>query len=149
MTHWNHLIHGEHMFQLDSEMSIYDEKYYRDEFMKIKEKYEDYISYLEDNQSQIEYIDPLETEGFFIAKSIYSIDKEYTHCEIHPSLILSAVSINIPFPEHSQYPRNVFSCQQTKQAVGLYSSAYNTRFDTFAHILNYPQKPIVTTRFKK
>ena len=149
MTHWNHLIRGEHMFQIDPEMSIYDEKYHRDEFMKIKDTKEDYISYLEDNQSQIEYVDPLETEGFFISKSIYSIDKEYTHCEIHSSLILSAVTLNIPFPEHSQYPRNVFSCQQTKQAVGLYSSAYNTRFDTFAHILNYPQKPIVTTRFKK
>ena len=48
------------------------------------------ISYLEDNQSQIEYVDPLETEGFFISKSIYSIDKEYTHCEIHSSLILGA-----------------------------------------------------------
>ena len=149
MSHWNHLIRGEHIFDLYPELSVYDEMYHRDEFMKIKEKYEDYISYLQDNISQIEYIDPLETEGFFISKSIYSIDKEYTHCEIHPSLILSAVALNIPFPEHSQYPRNVFSCQQTKQAVGLYSSSYNTRFDTFAHVLNYPQKPIVTTRYKK
>ena len=69
--------------------------------------------------------------------------------EIHSSMILSAVSLNIPFPEHSQYPRNAFSCQQTKQAVGIYSSAYNTRFETFAHILHYPQRPIVTTRYKK
>ena len=149
MSHWNHLIRGEHMYDLYPELSVYDETYHREEFMKIKTKYEDYISYLEDNKAQIEYIDPLETEGFFISKSIYSIDKEYTHCEIHSSLILSAVALNIPFPEHSQYPRNVFSCQQTKQAVGLYSSAYNTRFDTFAHVLNYPQKPIVTTRYKK
>ena len=71
------------------------------------------------------------------------------HCEIHPSLMLSAVSLNIPFPEHSQYPRNAFSCQQTKHAVGVYSSAYNTRFETFSHILYYPQRPIVTTRYKK
>ena len=149
MSSWNHLIRGEHMYRLDPEMSIYDERYHRDEFMIIKDKHEDYLSYLEDNASQIEYIDPLETEGFLIGKSIYSLDKEYTHCEIHSSLMLSAVVVNIPFPEHSQYPRNVFSCQQTKQAVGLYSSAYNTRFDTFAHVLNYPQKPIVTTRFKK
>ena len=149
MNTWNHLIRGEHMYKIDPKMSVYDESYFRDEFMDIKLKYPDYISYLTDNQAQIEYIDPLETEGFFIGKGIHSLDKEYSHCEIHPSLILSAVTVNIPFPEHSQYPRNVFSCQQTKQAVGLYSSAYNTRFDTFAHILNYPQKPLVTTRYKK
>ena len=149
MNTWNHLIRGEHMYKIDPEMSVYDESYHRSEFMDIKMRFPDYISYLTDNQAQIEYIDPLETEGFLISKSIYSIDKEYSHCEIHPSLILSAVTLNIPFPEHSQYPRNVFSCQQTKQAVGLYSSAYNTRFDTFAHILNYPQKPLVTTRYKK
>ena len=149
MNTWNHLIRGEHMYKIDPKMSVYDESYFREEFMDIKMRYPDYISYLTDNQAQIEYIDPLETEGFFISKSIYSIDKEYSHCEIHPSLILSAVALNIPFPEHSQYPRNVFSCQQTKQAVGLYSSAYNTRFDTFAHVLNYPQKPLVTTRYKK
>ena len=62
---------------------------------------------------------------------------------------MSALTVNIPFPEHSQAPRNVFSSQQTKQAVGVYSSAYNTRFDTFAHVLHYPQKPIVTTKYKK
>ena len=62
---------------------------------------------------------------------------------------MSAVALNIPFQNNSQYPRNVFLCQQTKQAVGVYSSAYNTRFETFAHILHYPQKPIVTTRYKK
>ena len=72
-----------------------------------------------------------------------------THCEINPSLILSALTVNIPFPEHSQAPRNVFSNQQTKQAVGVYSSAYNTRFDTFANVLHYPQKAIVTTKYKK
>lgn len=149
MDSWNHLIRGEHMYKLNPEMSIYDETYYREEFMDIKLKYPNYIDYLIDNQSMIEYVDPLESEGLFISKSIHSIDKEYSHSEIHPSLILSAVSVNIPFPEHSQYPRNVFSCQQTKQAVALYSSAYNTRFDTFSHILNYPQKPLVTTRYKK
>ena len=149
MDSWDHLITGEHMYQLNSKIDVYDETYYRDEFMDIKLKHKNYIEYLIQNQSMIEYIDPLESEGIFISKSIDSIDKEYSHSEIHPSLILSAVTLNIPFPDHSQYPRNVFSCQQTKQAVGLYSSAFNTRFDTFAHILNYPQKPIVTTRYKK
>ena len=62
---------------------------------------------------------------------------------------MSAVALNIPFSNNSQYPRNVFACQQTKQAVGVYSSAYNSKFETFAHILYYHQKPIVTTRFKK
>jgi len=145
---WFSLIRG-CMNQINPDLSIYNENYHRDTFNEIKRKYPDYIQYLKENQAQIEYIDSMETEGFLIAKDMYSIDKEYTHCEIHSSLILSAVALNIPFPEHSQYPRNVFSCQQTKAAVGMYSSAFNTRFDTFSHILNYPQKPIVTTRFKK
>ena len=147
---WKKLIMGKHMYNKNPELSIYDESYFRDELNDIKLEYPNYIEYLEENQSQIEYIDSLETFNFFIAKDIYSIDKiNYTHCEIHSSLILSAVALNIPFPEHSQYPRNVFSCQQTKLAVGVYSSAYNTRFDTFSYILNYSQKPLVTTRYKK
>lgn len=146
---WTRLIRG-HMYDIEPELSIYDERYHRSELMNIKSKYPtSYLDFLEDSQSMIEYIDSMETESLFIAKDIYSIDKKYTHSEIHSSLILSAVTLNIPFPEHSQYPRNVFSSQQTKAAVGMYSSAYNTRFDTFAHILNYSQKPLVTTRFKK
>ena len=147
-TTWDNLFGG-YIFQ---EKGIVNNKniYYRDEFLEIKKKYADTIDFLEKKQGKLEYIDSIESEDFFISKDIYSCDKkEYTHCELHPSLIMSAVALNIPFPEHSQYPRNVFSCQQTKQAVGVYSSAYNTRFDTFAHILNYPQKPVVTTRYKK
>ena len=148
-SNWNKLIRGSHMYKKYPDLSIYDESYFKEELDDIKLKYPDYLQYLEDNQAQIEYIDSIESQNFFISKDIYSINKDYTHSEIHPSLMLSAVALNIPFPEHSQYPRNVFSCQQTKQAVGIYSSAYNTRFDTFGYILNYPQKPLVTTRFKK
>ena len=48
------------MYKLNSEMSVYDETYYRDEFYEIKEKHSDYSGYLSDNIAQIEYIDPLE-----------------------------------------------------------------------------------------
>ena len=146
---WERLIRG-YIYDINPEISIYDETYHRDEYLELKKKYKtNYIDFLVEKQSMIEYIDSLETESLFISRDINTINKGYSHCEIHSSLILSAVTLNIPFPEHSQYPRNVFSSQQTKAAVGMFSSAYNTRFDTFAHILNYPQKPIVTTRFKK
>lgn len=146
---WNKCIRGDYMYEENPELSIYDESYHKKDLEIIKRDHPNYIEYLESTKAQVEYIDSIESQGFFISKDIYSIDKDYTHSEIHPSLILSAVPLNIPFPEHSQAPRNVFSCQQTKQAVGVYSSAYNTRFDTFAYILNSAQKPLVTTRFKK
>jgi len=149
LENWNKAIHG-YMYKMKPDISVYENEYFGDILNEIKEREDNYIEFLEANASPIEYIDSLETENALIAKDVNSIkDALYTHCEIHSSLIMSAVSLNIPFPEHSQYPRNVFSCQQTKQAVGVYSSAYNSKFETFAHILYYPQKPIVTTRYKK
>ena len=151
LTHiqnWKKSIHG-HLYDVLDGVSVYDDTFHKDVVDDIQLKEKDFIQFLENRQSVIEYIDPTESNTFLIAKDYKSIDKNYTHCEIHSSLILSAVALNIPFPEHSQAPRNVFSCQQTKQAVGMYSSAYNTRFDTFGNILHYPQKALTTTRYKK
>ena len=147
MANWSNMIHG-YMYTLQPDISPYSNTYYKNELDELK-KGKDFMKELEKYQAPLEYIDSLESDYSFIAKDYKSIDKQYTHCEIEPSLILSAVTLNIPFPEHSQAPRNVFSSQQTKQAVGVYSSAYNTRFDTFGHIHHYPQKSIVTTRYKK
>lgn len=61
----------------------------------------------------IEYLDVNEEEHSLIAN--YSSDlnkkyKSYTHCELHPSLILGTSASVIPFPDHNQSPRNCYQC---------------------------------------
>lgn len=143
---WNEAILG---YMAQKVKTIEDTNtYFQKDYLDLRKR-DNFRDILKTSSAVIEYIDSSESESTYIAKDIYSMDPDHTHSEIHNSLILSPLALHVPFPDHSQYPRNVFSCQQTKQAVGIYSTQYNTRFDTFGHILNYPQKPLIASRFHK
>lgn len=93
-------------------------------------------------KSVIEYIDPEETQNCLIAMTIPDLTKKnkeelnpyiyrYTHCEIHPSVVHGVLASLIPFPDHSQSPRNTYQC---------------LKYDTPVLMANGEQKPICDIR---
>ena len=115
------------------------DNYYRD-------KYSSILNELEKSSACIEYLDSEESDTCLIAMNDNEIGPYHTHMEIHPSTILSVVSGNIPMSNHNSSARNVFHAAQSKQAIGIYSTNFNKRFDTMSYVLHYPQRPIINTR---
>lgn len=103
----------------------------------------------ENKNTGIEYIDCYESNSLYIAMNEKDITKYHSHLEIHPCLCVSMYTNTIPFANHNQAPRNVFSGQQGKQALGIYSTSFNHRIDTASYLLHYPQRGLVTTKMAK
>lgn len=101
----------------------------------------------------VRYVDSNEVENSLIAMNVDDLTKysnhDYHYCEIHPSAMLGVCSAVIPYPEHNQSPRLVYQSSMVKQALGVYSLAFQHRFETVTHVMHYPQKPMVSTKFDK
>lgn len=55
----------------------------------------------------VEYIDTMEEETIMVGMTLEDIQgssycNTYTHCEIHPAMILGVCASIIPFPDHNQ-----------------------------------------------
>jgi DNA-directed RNA polymerase beta subunit len=67
----------------------------------------------------IEYVDPGETDGVYIAMTPEKAleDESTTHAEIHPCIALGTTGSFIPFPDHNQSPRNAYQCLWEEEEV--------------------------------
>jgi DNA-directed RNA polymerase subunit B len=94
----------------------------------------------------IEYLDSDEEENTLVALNSGDLTLDHTHLEIAPYSILGISTSIIPFAEHNQSPRNSYEAAMAKQALGIYSINFSNRVDSRAHLLHYPQKPVVRTK---
>ena len=104
----------------------------------------------------IEFIDKAEEETTLISITPEEIAKmpqerqlRITHCELHPSLIFGIGASLIPFSNHNQAPRITYQSAMGKQAIGIPGTNYRHQTRGKFHVMDYPQKPLVSTKMSK
>jgi DNA-directed RNA polymerase II subunit RPB2 len=95
----------------------------------------------------VEYVSVTEADDCMVAMVPDDVDERTTHCELHPSTILSSVAALVPFSNHNPSPRNLFACKQIKACASVYVTSFASRADVSSHLLHYGQRPLVTTRY--
>lgn len=148
---WNELVGGFGVKRIN-----YNEFYNTDDMTNIMKLYDNLpegvtFERMASRMAVLEYIDASEENNALFAfrpddKVRYG-SAQFTHSDIHPSLIFGVMGNLISFPENNQLPRNTFSCSQSKQAVSMYNTSFLQRFDKMGVVLNAGQIPLVKTRY--
>jgi DNA-directed RNA polymerase subunit B len=93
----------------------------------------------------IEYLDAEEEENILAAMDPSEITKRTTHLEADPASFFGLTVNNSVFPEFNSMGRHPIAWNFMKQAQGLYTTNFNSRYDARAFLLYYPQVPIVNS----
>jgi DNA-directed RNA polymerase II subunit RPB2 len=150
---WNELVGGFGVKRMN-----HNEFYNTDDIASIMKLYDNLpegitFERMAPRMAVLEYIDASEENNALFAfrpdDELKSGSAQFTHSDIHPSLMFGVMGNLISFPENNQLPRNTFSCSQSKQAVSMYNTSFLQRFDKMGVVLNAGQIPLVKTRYLK
>jgi DNA-directed RNA polymerase II subunit RPB2 len=150
---WNELVGGFGVKRIN-----YNEFYNTDDVTSIMKLYDNLpegitFERMAPRMAVLEYIDASEENNSLFAfrpdDKVKEGSAQFTHSDIHPSLMFGVMGNLISFPENNQLPRNTFSCSQSKQAVSMYNTSFLQRFDKMGVVLNAGQIPLVKTRYLK
>ncbi|MCX6819042.1 MAG: DNA-directed RNA polymerase subunit B [Candidatus Aenigmarchaeota archaeon] len=100
-------------------------------------------------QGIAEYLDAEEENNALVALKEEDLNKNHTHMEINPGVMLGLSASLVPFAPYNRGDRVNFGAKMSGQALGIYATNFMLRTDTKSDILISPQIPLVSTTVSK